>query len=57
MVWAAVTAILKSDGTKDGLLFSVPMKCVQTGFTNKYFKLDQVDSEIIHPDVLCSDSA
>lgn len=39
------------------VLFSVPMKCIQTGSTNRYFKLDQVDIEVAHPDVLCSDFA
>ena len=33
------------------------MEYVQTGFTNKYFKLDQVDIEVTHQNVLCSDSA
>lgn len=33
------------------------MKCVQTGSINSCFKLDQVDIEAAHPNVLCSDFA
>lgn len=33
------------------------MKCIQTGSTNRHFKLDQVGIEVARPDVLCSDCA
>lgn len=46
----------KNNGTVDGL-FKIPMKCVQTGPTNRFFKLGQVNSEEAHPVVLCSDFA
>lgn len=47
----------KNSGTVRGSLFSIPMGYVQTGPTNKYFKLDQVGIGVAYQNVLCTDCA
>lgn len=38
-------------------IVSIPMGYIQTGPTNKYFKLDQVGIGVAYQNVLCTDCA
>lgn len=44
----------RNSGTAGALLFSTPVRWVQTGSANKYFQLDPVGTEGTHPPSACA---